>query len=98
MSRFKFELGDQVRDLVTSYEGIVTGRTEWLNGCRRYLIELSKLNKDGEPVKGLNADEQTLVLVKALALDVGQNRADRPVAEGASPPGGPYSEPPKYGR
>lgn len=41
------ELGTRVRDRVSAYEGTVTARYEYLNGCERY--EVSGADKDGKP-------------------------------------------------
>jgi hypothetical protein len=36
---FRFDLGRNVRDKVTRVEGVTTGATIWLNGCKRYIVE-----------------------------------------------------------
>lgn len=36
---FEFELKTKVKDLITGYTGIVTGRLEYISGSRRYLVE-----------------------------------------------------------
>jgi len=41
--------GSRVRDTVTGFEGIATGRTVWMNGCVRISIEPTEL-KDGKPM------------------------------------------------
>jgi len=58
MSDFRFDLGDRARD-ITGFEGIITGRYEYLNGCIRYTLETLR---DGE-VKELTTDEDRLELV-----------------------------------
>jgi len=35
---FKFELGKKVKDQITGFTGIITGRAEYLTGCVRYLV------------------------------------------------------------
>ena len=35
----KFELGDNVRDLVTGFEGLITGTAQSLSGCTQYLVK-----------------------------------------------------------
>jgi len=41
------QLGQKVRDVVSGLEGIVTGRTEYLNGCIQYCVK-PPLDKDGK--------------------------------------------------
>lgn len=40
-------LGSKARDIVSGWEGIVTARYEYLNGCVRY--EIGGKDKDGKP-------------------------------------------------
>ena len=42
---FKIDLGVKAKDNVTGFSGIVTGRVEYLTGCRQYLIT-PKAGKD----------------------------------------------------
>lgn len=41
------ELGTMARDTVSGWEGTVTARYEYLNGCERY--EVGARDKDGKP-------------------------------------------------
>lgn len=59
---FKFKLGQKVKDKVTGYQGIITGRTEWLNGCIRYCIQAKK-KKDGTIPETEHVDEAQVRLV-----------------------------------
>lgn len=58
------QLGDQVKDHITGYEGMVYGITEWLYGCRRIAVQSSNL-KDGKPQEFEWFDEQRLTLTPA---------------------------------
>ncbi len=60
----KFELGDSVKDTVSGYQGMIVGVTEWLNGCKRYGVQPTKLNKDGKPFDIEWIDEGQLKMVK----------------------------------
>lgn len=42
-----FELGEQLRDMVTGYTGIATGRMEYLNGCTQYCLR-AKADKESK--------------------------------------------------
>ena len=59
---WKFELGDKVKDRVTGYTGIITTRTEHLNGCRQYGVNAG-IGNDGKMVDGYNIDGEQLELI-----------------------------------
>lgn len=56
-------LGSKVRDNITGFTGTATGRTEYMFGCARVMIETSEM-KDGKPVDALWFDEQRVEIVK----------------------------------
>ena len=60
----RIKLGNRVKDSITGFSGIVTGRNEWLYGCEQVLIQPDKL-KDGAPVKADWFDEQRVILLSA---------------------------------
>jgi hypothetical protein len=74
MSDWKFRLGDRVRDRVSGFTGIVTTRTEHLNGCRQYGINAPINSETGAMVDGYNIDGEQLELV-----DEGLN--DKPIVK-----------------
>ncbi len=80
----RINMGDEVRDAITGIVGIVTGRTEWLNGCIRWCVQ-PKETKDGKPVEETWFDEQRLERVVATGFS-------RPPAEEARA-GGPMPDP-----
>lgn len=53
------KLGDLVMDAISGFSGIATGRSEYLYGCVRILVE-PKETKDGRPIAGEWIDEQRL--------------------------------------
>jgi len=53
------ELGMWVKDIVTRFEGFVTGRTEYLNGCVQCCVT-PRVDKDGKMVDGHWIDENQL--------------------------------------
>ena len=65
--------GDRARDTVTGFEGIVTAKTEWMNGCVRYALQSSTL-KDGVPVDAFWVDEQTIEVVKEEKIAASDRR------------------------
>lgn len=56
---FEITLGVLVQDKVTGFKGITLGRTEWLHGCRRYVIQPRELI-DGKVVDALSFDEDSI--------------------------------------
>lgn len=82
MSDWRFELGDRVKDRVSGFVGIVTTRTEHLNGCRQYGIN-PPIGKDGKMLEGYNIDGEQLDLI-----DKGLNKS-KPIIKKAT--GGPMS-------
>lgn len=61
--QFKYELGDKIKDLVTSFIGIVVCRSQWLNNCNTYGVQSQSL-KDNTPQEKVWFDEPQLVLVE----------------------------------
>lgn len=74
-------LGDKVKDTVTGLTGIAVGKTEWLNGCIRYVVQAS-VDKDGKVPVAESVDAQQLVVVEAKKQAVEPKRT-----------GGPFPEP-----
>jgi hypothetical protein len=61
------KLGDKVKDRITGFTGIATGRHEYLTGCTRITIEPQEL-KDGKPVASEWFDVQRVEVLKAGAV------------------------------
>lgn len=61
---FKFELGDEVKDIITGFKGVVISRTQWLNACNVYGVQPRKLKDNKIQEKG-HFDEPQLELVKS---------------------------------
>lgn len=71
---FSVGLGDQVKDRITGFSGVVIARTEWLNSCNRITVQPKEL-KDGKPVEAQVFDEYDLKVVKAAAFKPGPQLA-----------------------
>ena len=67
------EFGDEVRDVVTGTQGIMTSRTEYITGCDVYGITLP-VTKDGK-VEVLHFDANRIVLVKKGKVRVSNDTA-----------------------
>lgn len=63
---FKFSLGDKVRCIITGFEGVITGRAEYFNGCVTYCVK-PPITKDGAMQDGQWIDQPQLKLVKGSA-------------------------------
>lgn len=58
----KIPLGARVKDRLTSMEGVVVGRSEYLYGCVQTLVNTGAV-KDGKPVEGVWLDEDRLEVI-----------------------------------
>jgi hypothetical protein len=65
---FKFELGEVVKDVVTGFSGVITGRCEYLTGCRQYSIT-SRTLQSGDTKSGW-FDEDRLVRTKGAKIKI----------------------------
>ena len=63
MAQFRFELGEELKDRITGFQGIVIARSQYLTGCNRYSLQKQKLNKDGKPEDWQAFDEDMLIHV-----------------------------------
>jgi len=74
---FEFDNGDEVKDKVSDFTGIIDCSALWLNGCRRYSIQ-PKMKK-GETTKpdSIWIDEETLE-----KMSDGVNKAIKPKKTG----------------
>lgn len=65
--KFKFNLGDEVVDKITSFKGIVVYRTQWIHNCNTYGVRSKEL-KDGVPMDYQPFDEPSLERVKPKVM------------------------------
>lgn len=80
MSKHTIQLGDKVRDKITGYAGVAIARTEWINGCIRWVVQ-PPVDKEGKMPDSTSVDEPQLEVTESA-----QN--DKP-----EPRGGPRPEP-----
>lgn len=74
----KINLGDKVKDSVTGFTGIVVGRTTWLHGCDRLIVQPEGINKEGKIYDNNSFDEPQLVLVKKAKTKEGDHSTGGP--------------------
>lgn len=66
----KLQMGVKAKCKVTGLTGIITGRTEYLNGCIQWLVK-PPVDKDGKIVEGHWIDEGQLEIIdEGIAIDV----------------------------
>lgn len=80
LGKKKIGLDMVVKDKVTGFKGLVIARSDWLNGCVRFLVQPQHL-KDGRPIDGEWVDEPQLELVE-------DKEKEKP-----EPRGGPQKDP-----
>ena len=68
---FKFELGQEVKDSINGFQGIIVCRMEYLDGCRRYSLQSKKLDGDGKPLPLYDFDEKILILIESESNKIG---------------------------
>lgn len=66
----KLKLGDEAKDRITGFQGIVICVTEWISGCTRTTLQ-PLMGKDGKLPEPATFDEPMLELVKASKVKVG---------------------------
>jgi len=68
----KVVLGQSVKDIITGFSGVVTGRVEYITGCNQVLVA-PKVGKDGAHVDSYWIDEQRVEVLKKkrVVLDNG---------------------------
>lgn len=73
---FKFDCGDQVKDVVTEFVGVVICRSQWLTGCNTYGVKPIEL-KDGRPQDLVSIDENQLKLLEKHYIKINIERKGR---------------------
>ena len=77
---FKFNLGDEIRDVITGFTGIITARSQWLSNCNTYNVQARTLH-EGKPIDVKHFDEPQLELVKKTVVPEkrGTGGPERPI-------------------
>ena len=65
---FKHELGLKAESNISGFSGIITCRSQNLNGCDRYFLS-PKVTKDGTLPDGYWFDEAEIIIKKAKKID-----------------------------
>ena len=96
----RVQLGDEVRDIVTGFQGIATAMIQYLVGCRHVGITSTELKDDGEPRPVQWIDEPQVEVVKRNAVEIPIGyEPEAPQSQRPAPrkrkPGGPSVAPPR---
>ncbi len=78
------ELGDEVKDKISGFRGIVAAKTFHLNGCVRIMVEPTEL-MDGKPIQEHWFDIQQIEVLNIGAFQTSEKES-----------GGPQKDPPKW--
>lgn len=86
MRAFKYELGQEAKDLVTGFKGIIVYKVEHLTGCDGYGLQ-PPADKKGEIPESKQFDENRLEIIgKGVKLT---NSAKKEEVKKEDKPGGP---------
>lgn len=80
MTNFLHQLGKEATDIVSGFKGIITGRAEYIAGCRQYVLT-PKAKEDGTGSEGRWIDEERLKIT-------GEGVSLTPTPTGGPAPGG----------
>ena len=81
----RFEFGTRAKDVVTGFEGTVTGQVSYMTGCDQYIIS-PQIDKDGKIVEGRWIDEKRLEAVDAEPVKLPEHAGEDPQSDGAGEP------------
>lgn len=65
---FGFSNGDEVKETVTGFEGIITGSVIYLTGCNQYLVAAKAKDNFTEPISNWY-DEGRLTLLESKKIE-----------------------------
>lgn len=82
--RGEIDLGDQVRDRVTGYQGIVTGVHEYLQGCRRMTVQ-PPIDDQGKMREAYFFDEPQLDIQQKSVHTVDDSDSGGPIERATQP-------------
>jgi hypothetical protein len=86
MKDFKFQNGDELKDKITGFRGVVISRGDYLTGCNRYALKPQKLMKDKKIQDAEWFDEDQLILIKKKKIDLSERpNTGGPVGEDVNP-------------
>jgi hypothetical protein len=73
----EIKMGQTVKDLITGFEGVVTGHCEYISGCDQLLVQ-KKVDKDGNKQDGIWFDVQRLRVVDSEVISLDNSKTPGP--------------------
>ncbi len=73
----KIIIGSEVKDRITGFSGVVTGRAEYITGCTQCLV-VPRLSADGNYREGQWFDEQRLDPISAVVHKLDNSQTPGP--------------------
>jgi hypothetical protein len=67
-----FEFGSEVKDKITGFKGIVTGKCNYISGCEQYLVQPKGKTSDKKP-DAIWFDIDRLELVSKKVISIKEN-------------------------
>ena len=65
----KCEMGQKVKDVITGFSGVVTGKAQYITGCQQVLV-VPPVKSDGDSVSGQWLDEDRLEVVDQSRIEL----------------------------
>lgn len=69
------KLGQKVKDVITGFQGVVTGRCEYITGCNQVLVQ-PRVKDDGSRNAGEWFDEDRVEFIDESILTLPRKTAD----------------------
>ena len=74
----EIKLGDKVKDPISGLVGIAVGKTVWLHGCARIVVQPVGFDKTKKPFDSVNIDEPQLVVIQSKKIKEGNHKTGGP--------------------
>jgi hypothetical protein len=81
---FKYPLGAKATDRVTGFSGTITGRSDFIAGCRQYCIT-PKVGSDGKILDSHWFDEERIDVDEANSVPVTPTKTGGPTGSERAP-------------
>ena len=72
MKSFKFKHGISVKDAVTGFSGVITGRADYITGCNQYLVSAKSKGSGIGVLEWYDEDRIVLLKAKPIVIKIGK--------------------------
>lgn len=66
------EFGQTVKEQITGFKGVITGRCEYITGCAQCLVQ-PPVRKDGTRIEAVWFDEPRLIVIDKKKISIKQS-------------------------